>query len=331
MSNQHELVDIKILSEATEKNNFAVTYKKEPDIDICDSDLLYTNLLIKHDKEKRSLNASVAIASAITAYAYLSIYDALTDEAVIATDTDSLITSKKLPDHLVGEGLGQMKLEATFTSCLFVKPKVYYYENNGVYTYKFKGIPKGKVTYQDYHELYEGRSVQYVVELLRKMPGGGLKQVETTINVSPPDDSKRLMIKDSKGLWINTKPINLNNIYDSMILPAKRPKVEKNIEIKTKKLNKIQKRFDKINKDKKIIDPVLKKEPKKTVGPIEPVHKKEPKKTIDPEHKIDPVHKMEPKKTIEPVHKKVPKKTIEPVHKKAPKKTIEPELKKAPK
>ena len=211
VANHHELVDIKMLCENSIKNNVIVSYKKEPDYDVCDSDLTYTNLLIKHDAEKRQLNACVAIASATTAYAYLSIYPYLMDEGVIATDTDSLITFKPLPEYLVGSELGQMKLETTFTRGLFVKPKVYFYEQNGVFTYKFKGIPKSLVSYKDYYTLYSGIGVKYYVKRLRKAPGGGLVEVNTEICIAPPDDSKRIRILDADGVWIDTKPITVNN------------------------------------------------------------------------------------------------------------------------
>ena len=41
------------------------------------------------------------------------------------TDTDSLICSEKLPSRLVGNQLGQMKLEHIIKDGVFLAPKVY--------------------------------------------------------------------------------------------------------------------------------------------------------------------------------------------------------------
>lgn len=59
------------------------------------------------------LKTSVAIASAITAYARITIhkFKLLAAENLYYTDTDSMFTSKPLPGNMVGDKLGQMKLE----------------------------------------------------------------------------------------------------------------------------------------------------------------------------------------------------------------------------
>ena len=59
----------------------------------------------------KTINSNVAIASAITAYARIHMIPFKVDPNTKYTDTDSIFTTKKLPDSLIGKDLGLMKDE----------------------------------------------------------------------------------------------------------------------------------------------------------------------------------------------------------------------------
>lgn len=62
------------------------------------------------------------------------------------TDTDSFVLSKKLPDEMVGDKLGQLKLEYVIEGATFLAPKVYGFNTvTGESIVKVKGISKDVV------------------------------------------------------------------------------------------------------------------------------------------------------------------------------------------
>lgn len=174
-------------------------YVEEPDIGLADDDSKYFKLMEKIDKDSYTRNTSVGIASAITAYARIAMYDYIADEGVVYSDTDSIFTTKELPEHMVGKELGQMKLEYQFDAALFVRSKIYYTVKDGVYKVVFKGVKRGLATQDDVNKLYLGSSVTFYNNNLRKIPGGGLKEESVKYTVTPPDGSKRSMVRDEEG------------------------------------------------------------------------------------------------------------------------------------
>ena len=70
---------------------------------------------------------SIAIASAITAYArvFMSQLKNNPDFELLYTDTDSYFIKGKLPDYMIGNKLGQFKLENSYKEIVFLGPKIY--------------------------------------------------------------------------------------------------------------------------------------------------------------------------------------------------------------
>lgn len=77
--------------------------------------------------ESGEYSNSIAIASAITAYArvYMSKFKNNPLYEILYTDTDSAFIKGILPDYLIGNKLGQFKLENTFKEIIFLGPKIY--------------------------------------------------------------------------------------------------------------------------------------------------------------------------------------------------------------
>nr|WVH38150.1 DNA polymerase [Poriella subacida] len=70
---------------------------------------------------------SVCIASAVTAYSriYMSKFKNSNDYNLYYSDTDSLFIDKNLPESLIGDKIGQFKLEYSFKEVVFLGPKIY--------------------------------------------------------------------------------------------------------------------------------------------------------------------------------------------------------------
>jgi hypothetical protein len=81
------------------------------------------------EKPSENLQISTPIAAAITSYARICIHkmklEAANKGVLLYSDTDSLMTSEPLPNDLLGNQLGQLKLEETAEEGIFLAPKVY--------------------------------------------------------------------------------------------------------------------------------------------------------------------------------------------------------------
>ena len=89
------------------------------------------------------LDINIAIASAITAGArmWMSTLKNNPNFNLYYSDTDSAVTDQPLPSFLVGNNLGQFKLEHTIERAVFLAPKVYaLITENGTEIIKVKGI-----------------------------------------------------------------------------------------------------------------------------------------------------------------------------------------------
>ena len=89
------------------------------------------------------LDVNVAIASTITSGArcFMSTFKNNNKFEIYYTDTDSIVTNKALPDKLVGNKLGQLKLEYKIADAVFLAPKVYGFKTSeGQEVIKVKGL-----------------------------------------------------------------------------------------------------------------------------------------------------------------------------------------------
>jgi DNA polymerase elongation subunit (family B) len=110
------------------------------------------------DENSETHNVSVAIASAITAYAriHMSQFKNNPNFKLFYSDTDSIYIDKPLPEYMVNsQTLGAMKLENVLTKTIFLAPKLYYLETvNGNIIYKVKGLSHDiELTRKDFENL----------------------------------------------------------------------------------------------------------------------------------------------------------------------------------
>lgn len=130
------------------------------------------------EEYNKQIGSLTFISSYITAAARVTLFDAIftltngVENNVFYCDTDSIYTSKELPQSMVDSyKLGKWKLEATYKQVYFAAPKVYRtVTDTEKITYKFKGIPKALLNDQIYTELKEKGSVKIDLgnQLLRK-------------------------------------------------------------------------------------------------------------------------------------------------------------------
>jgi DNA polymerase elongation subunit (family B) len=132
-------------------------------------------ILVKHRSELldqqtelygylESHNVSIAIASAITAYAriHMSQFKNNANFRLFYSDTDSIYIDRPLPKHLVNSKiLGLMKLENILKKAIFLAPKVYYLETvEDKIIYKVKGLKHDiELTDKDFSNLLFKESI----------------------------------------------------------------------------------------------------------------------------------------------------------------------------
>lgn len=100
-------------------------------LEVGDRDLFGYLKLKNQDLSKYSYESNLSISLPISfitsAYAriFMSHIKVKFSDYLYYSDTDSAVTSIPLPDHMVGDGLGQFKLEHKFKKGIFLCPKVY--------------------------------------------------------------------------------------------------------------------------------------------------------------------------------------------------------------
>jgi hypothetical protein len=89
------------------------------------------------EQNEKSVPSCVHIASAIAAYARMSInyFKNIPGNPCIMSDTDSIVLPYPLPNHLIGNELGQMKLEHIIKQGIFIRKK--FYESKKIIQRKF--------------------------------------------------------------------------------------------------------------------------------------------------------------------------------------------------
>lgn len=112
------------------------------------------------------VKSNVAIAAAVTSYARISMIPYKLSPYVCYTDTDSVFTTMPLPDHLVGDGLGQMKDElngGVIEQAYFLGIKKYGYwlfkDGNRVERSVIAGVKRNSVSFKEIEALYNGETL----------------------------------------------------------------------------------------------------------------------------------------------------------------------------
>jgi hypothetical protein len=160
---------------------------------------------------------NVAIAAAITSKAQMIMMDYKNnpDFDVYYTDTDSIFTDKPLPEHLVGDELGQMKNESmdkwgveTIDKACFVGGKKYglsVTDCNGIKheLSTFAGVPKNSLTFDDVIKIHNGEI------MVRKIENRFVKSFEN------------LIIRNQKAFEIRSSNKRDKKLINNFYIPLK--------------------------------------------------------------------------------------------------------------
>lgn len=164
---------------------------------------------LKEDNNTFEAPQCLPIAIFTTAYSIIRLFEAIriieaSGKEVYAVDTDSIHTNGVLPSEMLGDKLGQWKMEFIGDKGgMYPVPKVYYaegksikdnQEDKDVTVKKAKGL-KGSLTKEDYLKLIEGEVVnkedpRFVVN--RAKSSVSLQDVKININ---PNSVKRVVLK----------------------------------------------------------------------------------------------------------------------------------------
>lgn len=192
-----------------EKDIYMVTLKREP----------------RSNKEAYALSVdtetAVQIASAITSYARIYMYDFKNIEGnkCYYSDTDSIFLEKELDSKYVGTELGKFKLEYKFKEGYFIAPKVYQIKfNNGISKTVFKGVRESElnkvISDNTFNEIvYNNKTIiverksDFIVNLLNLT----VSRKEYLIKFNF-EFKKREKVYNENNEWISTKSIRINRI-----------------------------------------------------------------------------------------------------------------------
>src|ERR1700735_1548753 len=165
-----------------------------------------------NDKMVGEINSNIAIAEAITAYsrmimADIKLYCLNNNIKILYSDTDSIFTDKPLPDNLIGQGIGQWKLEALCKEAVFLAPKLYgYITKDGNEVVKCKGF-KNNISFKELKSLLK---LNASLELNQEKWFKSIELSNITIKdqvytVKVTNNKRHLMYDRNKKLY-NTRP-----------------------------------------------------------------------------------------------------------------------------
>jgi hypothetical protein len=133
--------------------------------------------ILEYKSDKEQSNGSLTrFSSYISAMTRVHLHKAMRSvgfDAVWYADTDSIFTSKKLPDEMISnDELGKFKLECQIEEALFVSPKVYFYRTSKDTVKKSKGIKSYLLTLDDYENMHNGEIVKKEHTVFKKQHDG---------------------------------------------------------------------------------------------------------------------------------------------------------------
>ena len=165
----------------------------------------YTILEEPSDQVKQQ-NNSVVISSAVTAYSRIFTSPFKNDQ-LLYFDTDSIDTTEILDPNLVGNKLGQWKLEHEFDDVVFLAPKVYGGKNDKYEVVKVKGL-KNPIPF---NELYPLLKKDQLLKLSQQKWHRDLSNnqilLKNEIYTLMVTENKRRLIHNSEDIFIDTEPL----------------------------------------------------------------------------------------------------------------------------
>lgn len=175
---------------------------------------------------KNTINteAAVQIASAVTSYARIFMYDFknIKNNECYYTDTDSIFVKEKLDEKFIGGNLGEFKLEYKIEKAYFIAPKVYYISlKDNQSKIVLKGVRKSEMDEKSIVKVFENvilnKAPKIVFERVNSFKRDLVKLITYVQNHRLEFNfpfNKRIKIFDSNDIWISTRAIKIKkNFY----------------------------------------------------------------------------------------------------------------------
>jgi len=221
---EDNFVDITIFDNFNEFKKWFKVYNE----DVTEFEELGQKVIVKHRseiKDRQTMlygnlethNVSIAIASAITAYAriHMSQFKNNPNFNLYYSDTDSIYIDKPLPQHMISNTiLGKMKLECILIDAIFLSPKMYYLETiEGKVIYKVKGLKhEVELTKDDFINLLFEKSFleKTQTKWIKNLTEGNI-EVRNDLYTLKITNNKRELIYNKDNELINTIPYNIDH------------------------------------------------------------------------------------------------------------------------
>ena len=168
-------------------------------------------------------DVNIAIASAITAGArvYMSYFKNNPNFNLYYSDTDSAAIDKELPESMIGNALGQFKLENVVDRAVFLAPKVYgLITEDGDEIIKVKGLTQESASLININELekllVQGSSVNISqTKWYKKVYESEITVQEIAYTLKVTSNKRKAIYEE--GVFNNTKPFYYKEIFKNNI------------------------------------------------------------------------------------------------------------------
>ena len=165
-------------------------------------------------KTTRVPNVSISIASAITAYSrvFMSKFKNNDKFKLYYSDTDSIFIDSDLNNELVGNEIGQFKLEYNLSEGIFLGPKIYCgLTDSGKYISKVKGYKNPQnISFEDFKSLLKKDALPLELhhdKWFRSLINGEITIKDQVYNLIKTENKREFIYEND--LAINTKAFTL--------------------------------------------------------------------------------------------------------------------------
>ena len=128
------------------------------------------------------------------------------------SDTDSIFVDKDLPKDLIGNEIGQFKLEYIFKEAVFLGPKIYAgytYDNNFICKIKGYKNPKG-ISFNDLKSLLDKKSKPLELnhdKWYRNLSESNIVIKDQIYNLVATENKRQIVFRNN--IMVNTKPFTI--------------------------------------------------------------------------------------------------------------------------
>lgn len=187
----------------------------EEKIDLGDHVLVFFNELESNTEIISTHNVSIAIASAITAYARIHMSQFKNNPKInlYYTDTDSIYTDSIIDEYLIdSKVLGKLKLENICKKAIFLAPKLYcLLTTSGEFIHKVKGLKHEiNLSFGDFENLLykDFQITKSQTKWKRSLSEGAINLLDELYTLKVTENKRQLIYKNNK--LIGTKPYKIS-------------------------------------------------------------------------------------------------------------------------